>query len=422
MLSALSTATIPTHCPCPIPKAALETAAIIASSTPSINFVQRISLSTTTAPLPPSLPQSHPGGKHHCMPLQERPTLYQTLSSSTSSLSSHSKEQQSTTTQKEPLPPTTTAVTVTAKNLPTITAVATPIKPPLTNKKNSNLILRSGKWTPEEETYANILIELFETGEVDKFEHHLRNNHINNIREKEEYQQQQQKHLPHNTEISNGMTLRSYLSRKLFCSPMRISKKFAGKGIGKRVYMSRNPSNICYHQRFPFTPGSIGAGGTMTVSNTNNSTTSSTSVNPTLPFPHPFDSSLLPLSSSSTVEHWNRLNRLKEAESKFCDVAFPNDDLMEAVSLFHQSIICCNIETLCAIKNSSLITSLTSPLFFFYNALRLLFNFMVFLVHEEKNSSGTIESCLYSICGPNHCRICCRFTTNDNFYAQTEEH
>jgi len=361
MSSVSSTVTIPTRCPCPIPKAALETAAIIASSTeilmgqqqqqrssshppfiplattsypsksihhdgpgasqpyPSINSVQRISLSTTTAPLPTSLPQPHPGKKQQCMPLHKRPSLYQTLPSSTSSLSSHLKEQQSTTTQKEPLPPTTTTVTVTAKTLSTITAVATPIKMSITKKK------RSGKWTPEEEIYANILIELFETGEVDKFEHHLRNN---NNREKEEYQQQQkQKHQPHNTEISNGMTLRSYLSRKLFCSPMRISKKFAGKGIGKRVYMSRNPSKICYHQHLPFTPGS---GGTTMVSNTNNSTTSNTSVTPTLPFSHPCDSSLLPLSSYSTVEHRNKLNRLKEAESNFCEVAFPNDDLIEA--------------------------------------------------------------------------------------------
>jgi len=300
---------------------------------PSINSVQRIPLSTTAAPLPTSLPQPHPGKKQQCMPLHKRPSLYQTLPSSTSSLSSHLKEQQSTITQKEPLSPTTTTVTVTAKTLSTITAVAMPIKKSITKKKNSNLILRSGKWTPEEEIYANILIELFETGEVDKFEHHLRNN---NNREKEEYQQQQQKqkqqqkHQPHNTEISNGMTLRSYLSRKLFCSPMRISKKFAGKGIGKRVYMSRNPSKIYYHQHLPFTPGSIGSGGMTMISNTNNSTTSNTSVTPTLPFPHPCDSSLLPLSSSSTVEHWNKLNRLKEAESNFCEVAISNDDLIEA--------------------------------------------------------------------------------------------
>ena len=30
-------------------------------------------------------------------------------------------------------------------------------------------------------------------------------------------------------ECDNGVTLRSFLSRKLHCSPMRISKKYAGK-------------------------------------------------------------------------------------------------------------------------------------------------------------------------------------------------
>jgi hypothetical protein len=66
---------------------------------------------------------------------------------------------------------------------------------------------RSGKWTPEEEKYADLLIEQFEKGQVDEY---------------------------------NGSTLRSFLSRKLHCAPMRISKKFAGKGIGKQVYLSKN--------------------------------------------------------------------------------------------------------------------------------------------------------------------------------------
>jgi len=37
----------------------------------------------------------------------------------------------------------------------------------------------------------------------------------------------------------NGRTLRSFLSKKLHCAPMRISKKFAGKSIGKHVFLSR---------------------------------------------------------------------------------------------------------------------------------------------------------------------------------------
>jgi hypothetical protein len=64
--------------------------------------------------------------------------------------------------------------------------------------------LRSGKWIPEEEEYSETLIELFNKGLIDDCE--------------------------------NGTTLRLYLSRKLRCAPMRISKKYAGKGIGKIVY------------------------------------------------------------------------------------------------------------------------------------------------------------------------------------------
>jgi len=67
--------------------------------------------------------------------------------------------------------------------------------------------LRRGKWTAEEENYANRLIEEFERGTV--------------------------------TDCENGCTLRAFLSRKLHCAPMRISKKFAGKSIGKHVFLSR---------------------------------------------------------------------------------------------------------------------------------------------------------------------------------------
>eukprot|EP00557_Chaetoceros_sp_GSL56_P013280 CAMPEP_0176476774 /NCGR_PEP_ID=MMETSP0200_2-20121128/241_1 /TAXON_ID=947934 /ORGANISM="Chaetoceros sp., Strain GSL56" /LENGTH=718 /DNA_ID=CAMNT_0017872485 /DNA_START=560 /DNA_END=2716 /DNA_ORIENTATION=- len=70
-----------------------------------------------------------------------------------------------------------------------------------------NTPLRRGKWTVEEETYANAIIETFEKGTLQGCE--------------------------------NGCTLRSYLSRKLHCQPMRISKKYAGKSIGKQVFLSR---------------------------------------------------------------------------------------------------------------------------------------------------------------------------------------
>jgi hypothetical protein len=60
---------------------------------------------------------------------------------------------------------------------------------------------RSGKWSGEEETFANQLVIDFETGAL--------------------------------TDCEDGCTLRSYLARKLNCAPMRISKKFAGRCIGK---------------------------------------------------------------------------------------------------------------------------------------------------------------------------------------------
>ena len=60
---------------------------------------------------------------------------------------------------------------------------------------------KTGKWSAEEEKYANELIHEFETGTL--------------------------------VDCLDGCTLRAYLSKKLNCAPMRISKKFAGKSIGK---------------------------------------------------------------------------------------------------------------------------------------------------------------------------------------------
>ena len=60
---------------------------------------------------------------------------------------------------------------------------------------------RSGKWSADEESFANKLVYDFETGCLEDCE--------------------------------EGTTLRSYLARKLNCAPMRISKKFAGRCIGK---------------------------------------------------------------------------------------------------------------------------------------------------------------------------------------------
>jgi len=67
---------------------------------------------------------------------------------------------------------------------------------------------RRGKWTNEEQAYADRLIRDFEAGL-----------------------------LP----LENGATLRAYLSKKLNCDPMRISKKFAGqKCLGKQIFQRRS--------------------------------------------------------------------------------------------------------------------------------------------------------------------------------------
>lgn len=71
--------------------------------------------------------------------------------------------------------------------------------------------LRRGKWTPEEEAYANRLIQEFKAGL-----------------------------LP----LTDGTTLRTFLSKLLNCDPMRISKKFVGGNcIGKQVFRRRGDIN-----------------------------------------------------------------------------------------------------------------------------------------------------------------------------------
>ena len=145
------------------------------------------------------------------------------------------------------------------------------------DRKKIQIVRRSGKWTAIEEQYVNILIELFEEGRIDEYEKRMDSN-IDKMK------------LP-KVKIENGMTLRAYLSRKLFCSPMRISKKFAGRGIGKLVYMSQRPGSFyAARQRFGFSSGPI-------------------SNDPTGDF--------------WTANDWNKLNRLKEAESDFLKLAFP---------------------------------------------------------------------------------------------------
>lgn len=67
-------------------------------------------------------------------------------------------------------------------------------------------LLRKGKWTPEEEAYANRVIEAFNSCTL-------------------------------RLEGMEGVTLRTFLSNKLGCDPMRITKKYTGAScLGKKVY------------------------------------------------------------------------------------------------------------------------------------------------------------------------------------------
>ena len=67
--------------------------------------------------------------------------------------------------------------------------------------------MRRGKWTAEEQTYADCLISLFTAGTVPSCE--------------------------------DGVTLRAFLAKELRCERMRISKKFAGASIGKLIFRRR---------------------------------------------------------------------------------------------------------------------------------------------------------------------------------------
>ena len=72
------------------------------------------------------------------------------------------------------------------------------------SKAHQGTALRRGKWTVEEEAYVARVIQDFNSGFLD---------------------------------APAGTTLRTYLSEKLKCDPMRITKKFTGDAcIGKRVF------------------------------------------------------------------------------------------------------------------------------------------------------------------------------------------
>ncbi len=100
--------------------------------------------------------------------------------------------------------PISTATAITTNNVP---APKTPERistTTTTSTKSKGTARRRGKWTVEEEEYVARVIQDFNSGYLN---------------------------------APAGYTLRSYLSDKLQCDPMRITKKFTGEScIGKRVF------------------------------------------------------------------------------------------------------------------------------------------------------------------------------------------
>jgi hypothetical protein len=103
------------------------------------------------------------------------------------------------------------SVITTTTATPIISSSASLSAQPASKKQGNSL--RRGKWTVEEEAYVARVIQDFNSGFLN---------------------------------APAGTTLRTYLSEKLQCDPMRITKKFTGEAcIGKRVFhpAARSPSN-----------------------------------------------------------------------------------------------------------------------------------------------------------------------------------
>jgi len=143
-------------------------------------------------------------------------TTTTTKKAPTPSSSSQPQPQPSTTTSSQQQPSSSAQreqqqqkTTTTTKGSSTTTTTSQQQKdkgetPKGTRRENG---LRRGKWTVEEEAYANRLIHEFKLGL-----------------------------LP----LTDGTTLRTFLSKLLHCDPMRISKKFVGSNcIGKQVFRRR---------------------------------------------------------------------------------------------------------------------------------------------------------------------------------------
>jgi hypothetical protein len=85
---------------------------------------------------------------------------------------------------------------------------------------------RKGKWSAEEERYALRLIQLFK----------------HNMLQLDDTTQAHAELCQSRLHKRRGMTLRAFLSEKLQCDPMRVTKKFTGvASLGKRIYHPAAP-------------------------------------------------------------------------------------------------------------------------------------------------------------------------------------
>mmetsp|Transcript_26787 Transcript_26787/g.61612 ORF Transcript_26787/g.61612 Transcript_26787/m.61612 type:complete len:460 (-) Transcript_26787:162-1541(-) len=109
-----------------------------------------------------------------------------------------------------PQPPTNGVKSPRSRTAPLNPTTSASSKPANGGATSASKLLRRGKWTAEEETYVARVIQDFNLGYL---------------------------------KAPAGTTLRSYLSEKLQCDPMRITKKFTGDAcIGKRVFHPAVPT------------------------------------------------------------------------------------------------------------------------------------------------------------------------------------
>ncbi|KAH7488173.1 uncharacterized protein KRP23_2130 [Phytophthora ramorum] len=97
--------------------------------------------------------------------------------------------------------------------LTSVSRVRMPAPKKRSTKSKCSPGLRSGKWTPEEEAFTNMVIHYFKRGLLD---------------------------------VEDGTSLRWYLAKRLNCEAMRVTKKLKGNSsIGKQIFraMENTPAN-----------------------------------------------------------------------------------------------------------------------------------------------------------------------------------